>query len=676
VLVEDVEKRGVVDTDEQGKVGYVVEHEKTKQTKPTRTIGKLSVNKRGFGFVRVEGSPEEIFIAPKSMKTALHGDIVEVVPFARPTRKRKAQDDDRIEGEITRIVERTRTTLVGTLEQNARFSFVIPDDERFTRDIYIAREDLKGARHGQKVVAQLLAWEDEQQNPEGAVVEVLGDSSDPRIEVLSVARSFELPMQFPKAVEQEAAQLGETIPLNEIKRRLDLRETVCFTIDPENAKDFDDAISFEQLADGNIRLGVHIADVSHYVREGSALDREAFARGTSVYMVNEVIPMLPEHLSNNLCSLKPNLDRLTYSVLVDANSNGTINGYTIRKTVIHSKRRFSYEEVQKILESGSGEFGHVLLPLLKFTQVLLKRRRRDGSIDFETGEATFRFDEHGFPSQIIKKERLEAHRLVEECMLLANKIIAQHVGKVKKDDQARPFIYRVHDAPDPSRLADLANFVRQFGFLLDAKHAVSSNALQRLLDQVRGSEVENFINEVALRSMAKAVYSEKNIGHYGLAFTYYTHFTSPIRRYPDLVVHRLLNEYDVGISSERQQELANRLPMIARQSSDRERLAAEAERESIKVMQVEYMKRHVGDEFEGVIGGVTQYGLFVEINDLLVEGLIHVRDLSDDYYLYDEKQYVLRGRSRGKSFRLGDKVTVKVVSVSPEKREIDFAIVK
>ena len=660
---------------EEGKIGYVAVRQKTTQAKPNRIVGTLSVNKRGFGFVRIDGTDEEIFIAPKSMKTALHGDIVEVVPFARPMRKRKAKDDDRTEGEIIHIIERTRTTIVGTLQQSARFCFVIPDDERFTRDIYVAREDLKEATHGDKVVVELRSWEDEQQNPEGAVIEILGKSGDARVEVLSVARSFGLPMVFPNDVEREAAQFNETIAQSEIGKRLDLRGVVCFTIDPEDAKDFDDAISFEALPDGTLRLGVHIADVSHYVREGSGLDREALARGTSVYMVNEVIPMLPERLSNNLCSLKPGMDRLTYSVLMDVTTNGIVENYTVCKTVIHSKRRFTYEEVQRILESGKGELAGTLLPLFTFTQVLLQQRRRNGSIDFDTGEAKFRFDEKGFPTQIIRKERLDAHRLVEECMLLANKIIAQHIGKVKKEEQSRPFIYRVHDVPDPSRLVDLSNFVKLFGFSLDAKEGVSSKALQRLLDKVKGSEVENFINEVALRSMAKAVYSEKNIGHYGLGFTHYTHFTSPIRRYPDLMVHRLLHEYEHGISSERRHELATRLSGVCRLSSERERLAVEAERESVKVMQVEYMKRHVGDEFEGVIGGVTQYGLFIEINDLLVEGLVHVRDLSDDYYLYDEKHYTLRGRSHGKTFRLGDKVNVKVVSVNPEKREIDFAIV-
>ena len=675
-LLDDLETRGLVTVTGKGLVGYNPSKRKPKKEDSPRIIGKLIVNKRGFGFVRVEGMDGDIFIGQDSMKTALHGDIVEVVPFARPITKRTRRADDRTEGEIVRIVERAATTIVGTLEHSERFCIVIPDDERITRDIYVDRDNLKGARNGDKVVVGSLVWEDPQRNPEGTVVEVLGASGDARVEVLGVARSFGLPMTFPSGVEQEAEQFSETIPAAEIRKRLDLRETLCFTIDPEDAKDFDDALSFETLPDGRARLGVHIADVSHYVRKDSTLDREALARGTSVYMVNEVIPMLPERLSNNLCSLKPDVDRLSYSVLMDVLSNGKVENYTIRKSVIHSRRRFTYEEVQKILEKGAGEFSDTLLPLLAFTRVLLKQRRQNGSIDFDTGEAKFRFDEHGFPSHIVKKERLDSHRLVEECMLLANRIIAEHIGRAKKEEQARPFIYRVHDVPDPSRLAELAVFVKQFGFSLDSKQSVSAKALQRLLDQARGSDVENFINEVALRSMAKAVYTEKNIGHYGLGFKYYTHFTSPIRRYPDLMVHRLLHEYEGTLSAERRQDLTRRLPAICRQSSDRERLAAEAERASAKVMQVEYMKRHVGDEFEGVIGGITQYGLFVEINDLLVEGLVHVRDLNDDYYLYDEKHYSLRGRNRGKIYRLGDKVNVKVVSVNPERREIDFAIVK
>jgi len=678
-LVDELEREGLITSDERGRVRYVVQkHEEVGKKKPpsNRLIGRLSTTKRGFGFVKIDGTDEEIYISEKFIGTALHGDKVAVALFARPMRKRNRDDEQKVEGEIVEIVERGTTTVVGRLEESRNFFFVVPDDGRFSRDIYVPKGEAKQAKHGDKVLVQLLPWNDPAQNPEGEIIEVLGRSGDARVEVLSVARSFGLPMSFPAAVEHEADSFSDRIPPEEIKSRIDLRKTLCVTIDPEDAKDFDDAVSFEPLDNGNFRLGVHIADVSHYVKEAGALDAEALVRGTSVYMVNEVIPMLPERLSNDLCSLRPNLDRLTYSVLMEVTEDGKIEDYSIGKSIIHSARRFTYEEVQKILEDGKGELAEMLLPLHKFTQVLTKQRRKKGSIDFDTGEAKFKFDAEGFPSAIIKKVRLDAHRLIEECMLLANKIVAQHIGKVKKEEHAKPFVYRVHDVPDPSRLEDLSNFVKQFGYSLDVKQGVTSLQLQKLLDKVKGSEVETVINEVALRSMAKAVYSEKNIGHFGLAFKYYTHFTSPIRRYPDLLVHRLLHEYEKGISAQRRTELAKRLPGLCKQSSERERVAVEAERASVKVMQAEYMKRHVGDEFEGVIAGVTNFGMFVEINDLLVEGLIRMRDLADDYYLFDEKRYQLKGRSRGKVYRLGDKVRVQVVSVNPETREIDFAIAR
>lgn len=633
------------------------------------------MNRRGFGFVRLEGAEEEIFIAPKFMKTALHGDIVAVAPFARTMHKRRAREEDKVEGEIVQIITRTNSTVVGTLEQSKHFFFVIPDNERFTRDIYVAQDDTRGAVHGDKVLVELLPWEDEHLNPEGIVIEVLGRSGDARVEVLSVAKSFGLPMAFPDAVLAETGRLGDHISGEEAGKRLDYRKNICFTIDPEDAKDFDDAISYEDLGRGRVRLGVHIADVSHYVIEGSALDGEALLRGTSVYMVNEVIPMLPERLSNDLCSLRPDVDRLTFTVFMDIDGSGKVEDYSIVKSIIHSARRFTYEEVQKIIQDRRGQFADLLLPLFALTQVLVGQRRRHGSIDFDTAEAKFRFDTDGFPTQIVKKTRLDAHRLVEECMLLANKTVAGHINREGKSEQVRPFIYRVHDVPDPSRLKDLANFVKPFGFSLDAKHGVTSRSLQKLLDSVEGSEVESLIKEVALRSMAKAIYAEENIGHYGLGFSHYTHFTSPIRRYPDLVVHRLLHEYAGGVTAHRRGELAKALPLICRQSSERERVAVDAERMSVKVMQVEYMKRHVGDEFDAVIGGVMDFGLFVEINDLLVEGLVKVRDLTDDYYVFDEKRYSLRGRSRGKTYRLGDHVRVKVVAVNAEKREIDFTLV-
>jgi ribonuclease R len=521
----------------------------------------------------------------------------------------------------------------------------------------------------------LLPWKDEHLNPEGTIAEVLGRSGDPHAEILSVARSFGLPSSFPAEVEKESRKFPAQIPSKELGARLDLRKTTCFTIDPVDAKDFDDALSIEHLKNGNIRLGVHIADVSHYVREGTPLDREALERGTSVYLVNEVIPMLPERLSNDLCSLRPDTDRLTYSVLMELNQNGTVEEYQIRKTVIHSAHRFSYEDAQEILKGGSGPFQKELKDLDRLSKTLYRKRKKKGSLDFDSAEVKFVFDAKGLPEKIVKKERLDAHRLVEECMLLANQTVARHVGAARADRKTRPFVYRVHDAPDPGRLRDLASFVKQFGYSLDAKQGVSSFELQKLLDKVKGSEVEFLINEVALRSMAKAIYSEKNIGHFGLAFQHYAHFTSPIRRYPDLIVHRLLEEYEGKVTPERLSGLEQRIPFIARKSSERERVAVEAERASVKVMQVEYLKRHLGDVLEGVIGGVTEFGLFVEINDLQIEGLVKVRDLADDYYLYDERQYSLRGRSRGKVYRLGDKVRVKVVSVDPQEHEIDMMIV-
>lgn len=675
-MVDELERTGVVAADERGRIGYVVQKKQKEKPRTNRLVGTLSMTRRGFGFVKLDGSAEEIYISERFLGTALHGDKVVVALFAIPQKRKRREESAKLEGEIVEILERGSTTLVGELAKSHHFYLVKPDDERINRDVYIATDDLNGASLGDKVVVKLLPWENPAHNPEGVVLEVLGKAGDARVEVLSVAHHFNLPMSFPEEVEAEARAFPETISSHDVKGRRDLRGTLCVTIDPEDAKDFDDAVSFEPLSNGSFRLGVHIADVSHYVKAGSALDGEALMRGTSVYMVNEVIPMLPERLSNNLCSLRPNVDRLTYSVLAEVTEDGEIGDYEITKSVIHSARRFTYEEVQAILEAGKGELSEMLLPLHRFAKTLTKQRRKKGSIDFDTGEAKFKFDAQGFPSAIIKKVRLDAHRLVEECMLLANKIVAQHVGKVKRDEHAKPFIYRVHDVPDPSRLEDLANFVKQFGYSLDAKQGVTALQLQKLLDKVKGSEVESVINEVALRSMAKAVYSEKNVGHFGLAFKYYTHFTSPIRRYPDLVVHRLLHEYEHGIKPQRREELAKRLPAICKQSSERERVAVEAERESVKVMQVEYMKRHVGDEFDGVIAGVTNFGMFVKINDLLVEGLIRMRDLDDDYYLYDEKRYQLKGRSRGRVYRLGDKVRVRVVSVDPETREIDFAVTR
>lgn len=651
-------------------------------TVPQSVVGMFRMTKQGFATVRVEGIEGEIFIPPRYRGMAVHGDTVEVSLFAQST---KQVDQGRLrEGEVVKILERGRLDLVGTLERSRNFYIVIPDDRKIARDVFVDRTDLNNAKPGDKVVVQIDSWGVGHLNPQGRVVEVLGRAGEVSAELQSVIREFKLPLHFPIEVKQEVELLSGTIPAAEIARRLDLRKESCFTIDPEDAKDFDDAVSLQLLPDGGYRVGVHIADVSYYVREGTPLDQEALKRGTSVYMPNTVIPMIPEKLSNILCSLRPNEDRLTYSVLMNLSPRGAVNDYEIRETVIRSKRRFSYEEIEAVLDlkegsAGSTAIDHQMLEIIhamqRLSAVLTKKRLKEGSIDFETSEAQFKFDEEGKPCEIRKKSRLRSHRLVEEFMLLANQVVAKHIGLVKREDHRRPFLYRIHDSPDPDRVRELAAFVEQFGYKLKVDEGVRSRDLQKLLDQVRGSEVENVINEVALRSMAKAVYSEQNIGHFGLGFEYYSHFTSPIRRYPDLVVHRLLKRYESAPSLQWREEVERKLPYVAKQSSAMERNAQEAERAAIKVMQVEYMKRHVGDEFNGVISGVMRFGIFVEITDLLVEGLVHVRDLDDDYYEYDEKKYALVGNRTDKRYRLGDAVTVRVLRVNPEEREIDFAIV-
>lgn len=651
-------------------------------SRPSVLQGVLEVTRQGFGFVEVEGEEHDIFIPARSMSNALDGDRVEIALSAKKSRSNESAP--RAEGEILRVVERAHSTLVGTVDIRRREAIMTPDDQRFPVVNVTNTEALSGVSSGEKVVVRIDSWGEEAPELSGTVVETLGRSGDLRVEVRSVLRDFTLTAEFPPDVARETQDIRPDIPQGAFAGRLDLRSDLCFTIDPEDAKDFDDAVSLALLPDGTRRLGVHIADVSYYVREGTALDAEALRRGTSVYLPHMVIPMLPEKLSNVLCSLRPGEDRLTFSVIMDLSLNGDVRSYSITPSVIRSQRRLSYEEAHTILTSapassqGAAETAirASLIQMKDLSALLRARRKKEGSIDFETAEVKFTLGPDGLPTGLQKKVHLDTHWLIEEFMLLANKVVAKHIGLVRGDEHERPFIYRVHDVPDPERIKELASFVQQFGYSLNVQGGASSKGLQKLLDQVRGTEVENVINEVALRSMAKAIYSERNIGHYGLAFAHYSHFTSPIRRYPDLVIHRLLKEYALGITAERREQLRSRIPLIAKRSSERERVALEAEREVTKVFQIEYMKRHLGDELTGVISGVTRFGMFIEIHETLAEGMIHVRDMEDDYYEYDAKSFALVGRRSDRRFRLGDTVRVTLLRVNPHRREIDFALVQ
>lgn len=636
-----------------------------------RVTGVLKIDRRGAGSIV---SPHGIItIDKRSLGTAFNGDTVEAAVFVS-RKEKKAAEGVHGEGEVLKVLSRAHTRFGGTLQRSKNFYFVLPSDATVQRDFYIAPEDLNGAESGDKVLVELIEWDDPFKNPEGKIIETLGAAGDPFVELRSVIQTYHLPTVFPKEVEEAAAAIPTRIPQAELDRRMDLREMTILTIDPHDAKDFDDALSIEPLGEGSFRIGVHIADVSAYVTEGSVLDTEAQTRATSVYLANQVIPMLPEKLSNNICSLVPHQDRLTYSVFMHVTESGRVRKYEFARSVINSKRRFTYEEAEQILDTRLGDHAENLTMLWTAAKALRRKRMKSGSIDFDSPEAKFTYDAAGKPTDIHIKKRLKSNQLVEECMLLANQTVALYVESLQKNGEILPFVYRVHDVPDREKLRSLEEFVRKFGYKLNVSQSSSAKDLQQLLSDIKGTKEEYLINEVALRSMAKAIYSTDNIGHFGLAFGHYTHFTSPIRRYPDLLVHRMLWDYSNKMGEKRKQALRKELPALCRHCSDREKVATDAERDSVKVMQVEYMRRHIGAEFTGIISGVIQYGVFVELNDMLVEGMLHVRDLDDDYYAFDEKQYALIGERKGRILRLGDTITVKVAAVTPERRQIDFVM--
>jgi ribonuclease R len=634
-----------------------------------KVVGKIQLTRKGFGFVTDERTGEEIFIPAQHLNTALNEDVVEVQLFAVSRGKSK-------EGQIIAIRERGHRTFVGTYHRSEYYGFVVADNPRVYRDFYIQPHNNAGAKQGQKVVVEFLKWDAASLNPEGKIIEILGFPDEPGVDVVSVLKGFELPVQFPAAVEKEAQQIGFHLSNKILEHRLDLREETIFTIDPVDAKDFDDAVSLNHLDNGNYQLGVHIADVSHFVQEGSLVDKEAFLRGTSIYLVDRVVPMLPEHLSNELCSLQPGIDKLTFSCIMEISGEGEVINYELKPSVINSKRRFSYEEVQGIIddETSTDPYAGILREMRDFSQKLRKLREQMGSIDFETPEVRFVLDKRGKPTEINPIERLQSHQLIEEFMLMANKTVARHVALISPKGKPLPFIYRVHERPDNDKITSFENFLNALGFQKKIPRNVSPTQFQEIMNSVLGTKDDILIKEVALRTMMKAIYDIKNVGHFGLAFTDYTHFTSPIRRYPDLAVHRLIKLYARPVEQAHLNSLEKHLKKVSDRSSDRERVALEAERESTKIKQVEWIADYVGKDFDGLISGVTAYGIFVEITPYLIEGFIRMEDMEDDYYLFDEKRYSLVGKEFGKVYRLGDEIKIRVKQVNREINQVDFVL--
>lgn len=650
--------------------GDLIEVSPGKYKAPQRssvTTGVFIRRSNGKNSVTTDTDGEVIFVAERNSMHALNGDRVRVNIAAR----RKGIEP---EAEVIEIIEKKDQTFTGTLKVDKHFGYLTTDSKFLANDIFIPKAKLRGGKTGDKAVVKITGWEDDAKNPKGEVIDILGRTGENNAEIHAILAEYGLPYKYPEAVEKAAAKIDAGITDEVVAAREDMREITTFTIDPKDAKDFDDALSIRLLPSGNYEIGVHIADVTHYVTPSSIIEREAQSRATSVYLVDRVVPMLPEHLSNGICSLRPNEDKLTFSCIFEMDENAQVINSHIARTVTRSDRRFTYEEAQAVIETGEGDFRDEILTLDRLAKILRRERFEGGAVEFDRPEVRFDIDENGHPIGVHTKVSKDANKLIEEFMLLANRTVATVIGKPAGRKKPKAFPYRIHDMPDATKLTNLSALARNFGYKVKTSGSSRevNTSINRMLADIKGTPEENLLSTLAIRSMAKAAYSVNNIGHYGLAFDYYTHFTSPIRRYPDMMVHRLLERYLAGGRSVNLEKLEDQ----CKHSSEMEQLAATAERSSIKYKQVEYMADRLGEVFSGVISGVTEWGLYVELDDNKCEGLVPMRDLADDYYDFDEKNYCLVGRRHNNRYRLGDMVTVQVARADINKRMLDFVLVE
>ncbi len=650
--------------------GDLIEVSPGKYKAPQRssvTTGVFIRRSNGKNSVTTDTDGEVIFVAERNSMHALNGDRVRVNIAAR----RKGIEP---EAEVIEIIEKKDQTFTGTLKVDKHFGYLTTDSKFLANDIFIPKAKLRGGKTGDKAVVKITGWEDDAKNPKGEVIDILGRTGENNAEIHAILAEYGLPYKYPEAVEKAAAKIDAGITDEVVAAREDMREVTTFTIDPKDAKDFDDALSIRQLPSGNYEIGVHIADVTHYVTPSSIIEREAQSRATSVYLVDRVVPMLPEHLSNGICSLRPDEDKLTFSCIFEMDGNAQVINSHIARTVTRSDRRFTYEEAQAVIETGEGDFRDEILTLDRLAKILRRERFEGGAVEFDRPEVRFDIDENGHPIGVHTKVSKDANKLIEEFMLLANRTVATVIGKPAGRKKPKAFPYRIHDMPDATKLTNLSALARNFGYKVKTSGSSRevNTSINRMLADIKGTPEENLLSTLAIRSMAKAAYSVNNIGHYGLAFDYYTHFTSPIRRYPDMMVHRLLERYLAGGRSVNLEKLEDQ----CKHSSEMEQLAATAERSSIKYKQVEYMADRLGEVFSGVISGVTEWGLYVELDDNKCEGLVPMRDLADDYYDIDEKNYCLVGRRHNNRYRLGDMVTVQVARADINKRMLDFVLVE